>query len=409
MSNPTTILLLLKRVDCVDGVASYLESLVNGLRSVGDRVVIVSGEVTTPDGSEVRQRSIAAAVQEWIVLDGLRPSRPKLAHIRAILAAIKRHGVESVSPQGFASLPLGALVARLARLPVVTNYHPSLHGNQLAAMTGQRPRSQILAYRALDALFRPERYIALSHEIALLFQNEIRIAPARIHEQVLGVETDFYRAPTEAERQAARARFGLGESTIAAVLPGRLNLSKGHDLVAAAVRQLRREQPGLDIVCLFPGGGDQRRTIEANILPDRTDAALFRFLGFVERDVLRDAYWASDIVLLPSRMEGFGLVVAEAMCCGTIAIRTPSGGWQDQVIEGQTGYIVPFNDAAALAAAIAKVAASPDREAMRQAAMRHASGKFAMSRMISGTSSLYRSLAASRSLRDGAVSSRFAR
>ena len=409
MSGPTTILLLLKRVDCVDGVASYLESLVVGLRSVGDRVVIVSGEVTTPDGSEARRQSIAAAALEWIVLDDLRPSRPRLSHIRTILAVMKRHGVESVSPQGFTIMPLGALIGRLTRRPVIMNYHPSLHGDAIQAMTGQRPRKQVLAYRVLDLLFRPNRYIALSHEITLLFQNQVRIAPSRIHEQVLGVETDFYRPPSEAERRAARARFSLGEGTLATVLPGRLNLSKGHDLVAAAVRQLRREKPGLDIVCLFPGGGDQRQKIEASILPDQSDAETFRFLGFVERDVLRDAYWASDIVLLPSRMEGFGLVVAEAMCCGTIAIRTPSGGWQDQVIEGKTGTIVPFNDPGALAAAIEKVATSPDRAAMREAATRHATQKFAMSRMISGTSALYRGLAAGRAARSGAVSSRLAR
>ena len=409
MSEPTAVLLLLKRVDCVDGVASYLDSLVNGLRSVGDRIVIVSGPVTTPDGSAARRHSIANAAAEWIVLDDLRPSRPKLRHIRTILAAVKRHRVQSVSPQGFSMMPLGALVGRLTGCPVVTNYHPSLHGSEVAAMTGQRPRGQVLAYRMLDALCRPDRYIALSHEISLLFQNQIRIAPARIHEQVLGVETDFYRAPSEAERRSARARFGLRDGALATVLPGRLNLSKGHDLVAAAVRQLRREQPELDIVCLFPGGGDQRQAIEASILPDGTDADVFRFLGYVERDVLRDAYWASDIVLLPSRMEGFGLVVAEAMCCGTIAIRTPSGGWQDQVIEGKTGTVVPFNDAGALAAAIAKLATAPNRAQMREAAMRHASQKFAMSRMISGTSALYRGLAARRHASGGAVTSPLAR
>ncbi len=409
MSAPTTILLLLKRVDCVDGVASYLDSLVNGLRSVGDRIVIVSGPVTTPDGSAARRHSIASAALEWIVLEDLRPSRPKLAHVRTILSAIKRHEVQSVSPQGFSMVPLAALVGRLTGRPVVANYHPSLHGSEVAAMTGQRPRSQVLAYRTLDTLFRPNRYIALSHEISLLFQNELRIAPGRIHEQVLGVETDFYRAPSEAERRNARERFGLRESALATVLPGRLNLSKGHDLVAAAVRQLRREQPELEIVCLFPGGGDQRQAIEASILPDRSDADTFRFLGYVERDMLRDAYWASDIVLLPSRMEGFGLVVAEAMCCGTIAIRTPSGGWQDQVIEGKTGYVVPFNDSAALAGAIAKVATAPNRAEMREAAMRHASQKFAMSRMISGTSALYRGLAAGRHASGGAISSPLAR
>ena len=38
MSTPVTIMLLLKRVDCIDGVASYLETLITGLREVGGAV-----------------------------------------------------------------------------------------------------------------------------------------------------------------------------------------------------------------------------------------------------------------------------------------------------------------------------------------------------------------------------------
>jgi glycosyltransferase involved in cell wall biosynthesis len=87
------------------------------------------------------------------------------------------------------------------------------------------------------------------------------------------------------------------------------------------------------------------------------------------------------------------------MCCGAIVIRTPSSGWQDQVIEGRTGYVIPFNDPAALAGAIERVADSPDRAAMRKAAIRLASTKFAKSTMIRGTSALYREMAAAKRLR----------
>ena len=79
------------------------------------------------------------------------------------------------------------------------------------------------------------------------------------------------------------------------------------------------------------------------------------------------------------------------------------------MIEAKTGYVVPFNDSAALASAIAKVAAAPNRDEMRQAAMRHASQKFAMSRMISGTSALYRGLAGRRHASGGTISSPLAR
>ncbi len=393
MSQPATILLLLKRVDCVDGVAAYLETLLTGLREAGDRVVIVSGDVTTPDGSEGRRRAIEAASLGWLVLDGFSASRPVLRHLRQIRALIRQHDVDVVSPQGFSVLPVATLLGLLSGRRVVANYHPSLHGDQAAAMTGRRSRRERLSYRALAAICRPERFIALSRDIARFFRDECGIAPARIHEQVLGVETGFYRAPTDQERRDARARFGLDERALVCVLPGRMNLSKGHDVAVAALRALRQRRPDLGAVCLFPGGGDQRQRIEAEALRDDADRETFRFLGFVSRDVLRDAYWAADIVLLPSRMEGFGLVVAEAMCCGAIAIRTPSGGWQDQVIEGRTGTVVPYNDPPALAAAIERIADHPDRAAMRDEVMAYASEKFAKSRMIEGTSALYRQVA----------------
>lgn len=181
-----------------------------------------------------------------------------------------------------------------------------------------------------------------------------------------------------------------------AVLPGRVNLSKGHDLTVAAVRLLRDRRPDMPVICLFPGGGNQREEVEAAAIHDDADRRAFRFLGFVSQDIMRDTYWAADIVLLPSRMEGFGLVVAEAMCCGAIVIRTPSGGWQDQVVEGVTGHMVPFNDADALALAIATVFDNPARAAMREAAIAHASGQFSKHAMVSGTSKLYRDMASKR-------------
>jgi glycosyltransferase involved in cell wall biosynthesis len=221
----------------------------------------------------------------------------------------------------------------------------------------------------------------------------------------MGVDTDFYRAPSDAERQAARSHLELDPDSLVTVLPARMNTSKGHDIAAAAFRLVRQRRPASRPVCLFAGAGDQRDAIEADVLRDDADRATFRFLGFVDRTRLRDAYWASDIVLLPSRIEGFGLVVAEAMCCGAIVIRTPSGGWQDQVIEGETGFMVPFDDPAALATAIEKVLDAPDRATMRANAIQVASTSFARAAMIAGTSALYREEAARTRARRGRISS----
>ena len=387
MTGPMTIMLLLKRVDCNDGVAAYIESLIRGLAEIGDRVVVVSGEVTTLFGSESRRRSIEAVALDWAVLDGLERARPTIANLRVVLSLIRRYRVDVLSPQGFQVLPLSALCGRMTGTPLVANFH------LLQASLSARQR---IAYRLISTVFPADRYLAMAPDIAGFFRDQCGISKSRIHEQPLGVDTTFFRAPTRDDRLKARARFGIPEATLAGVLPGRMNRSKGHDLSAAAFRGLRVRRSEIATVCLFVGSGDERDRIEAEILRDDTDRDMFRFLGFVDRQTMRDVYWAADIVVLPSRLEGFPLVVCEAMCCGAIVIRTPSSGWEEQVIPGRTGYMVPFDDPAALADAIEAVADHPDRESMREAAMRLASTRFSRRLMVDGTSAVYRTAAAAR-------------
>ena len=385
MTSPMTIMLLLKRVDCNDGVAAYVESLIAGLAEIGDRVVVVSGEVTTLFGSEARRRSIEGLALDWAVLDGLDRAQPTVANLRAVLSLIRRHRVDLLSPQGFQVLPLSAICGRLSGTPLVANFH---------LLQGKLSLRQRIAYRLIPTVFPADRYLAMSRDIASFFRDRCGISRSRIHEQSLGVDTTFFRAPTGDERRQARARFGILDTTLVGVLPGRMNRSKGHDLAAFAFRRLLVRRPEIATVCLFVGGGDERDRSEAEILRDDADRAIFRFLGFVDRQIMRDAYWAADIVLLPSRMEGFPLVVCEAMCCGAIVIRTPSSGWEEQVIEGTTGYVVPFDDPEALADAIEAVVDRPDRRSMHEAAMRLASTRFSRTAMVEGTAALYRTAAA---------------
>lgn len=212
MDNPATILILLRRVDCVDGVSAYLETAITGLREAGDRVVLISGPVTTPDGSEAHRRTIEAAVVEWVVLPDLVGGLPSLASIRRIRTAIRSHDVDVISPQGFASLPLGSLLGRLTGRAVVANYLPSIHGAQVAAMTGQHSLKERLAFHGLATVFPPDRFIAMSSEIVTFFQDVCRVPAARIHKQVLGVDTDYYRPPARTSGSGRGSSSGWGTS-----------------------------------------------------------------------------------------------------------------------------------------------------------------------------------------------------
>src|SRR5258708_40246273 len=74
--------------------------------------------------------------------------------------------------------------------------------------------------------------------------------------------------------------------------------------------------------------------------------------GWHDHDELPDIFAASDVVVLPSVREQFGLVLVEGMACGLPAIAVAAHGPGEIVTDGQTGWLVPPDDEGALAAAL---------------------------------------------------------
>jgi glycosyltransferase involved in cell wall biosynthesis len=82
-------------------------------------------------------------------------------------------------------------------------------------------------------------------------------------------------------------------------------------------------------------------------------ASRIRFLGFVNQSGLPDTYAASDILVLPSEYEPFGVVVNEAMLCRCpVIVSDRVGARFDLVKEGETGYVFPCGDIDALASVL---------------------------------------------------------
>lgn len=87
--------------------------------------------------------------------------------------------------------------------------------------------------------------------------------------------------------------------------------------------------------------------------------------GWHAHDALADAINASDLLVLPSRSEAFGLVLAEAMACGIPVIASAAQGPSRIVDDGETGWLVPVDDEDALAAALT-AAVTDDAERARR-------------------------------------------
>ncbi len=153
----------------------------------------------------------------------------------------------------------------------------------------------------------------------------------------------------------------------------RLTQQKGIDVAVKALSFLPD-----DVVLVVLGEGPQRSLLEAPrvYLPGRVpDVAAW----------LRRA----SVYVQPSRWEGFGLGVLEAMVCGLPVVATNVSSLPELVADGTTGILIPPDDPSALADAIGRALAEPGLGAAGLERARH---EFSVARMADRTAALYQAL-----------------
>jgi glycosyltransferase involved in cell wall biosynthesis len=176
--------------------------------------------------------------------------------------------------------------------------------------------------------------VALSpDEVAALRRAYGRIRPP-IEVIGNGVDTDVFRPPTAGQRRSARATFALDDEARVALFIGHEFGRKGVDLAIEALVDA-------PTVLLLVAGGETPESIawaravaegfgvseRVLLLGPRTDLALFLA--------------ASDMFVLPSRYEPYGLVVLEALASGLPVISTPVGCAPEVIERGVNGFLVP--------------------------------------------------------------------
>jgi glycosyltransferase involved in cell wall biosynthesis len=116
---------------------------------------------------------------------------------------------------------------------------------------------------------------------------------------------------------------------------GRLSRQKGYDLLFEALSKLKKT--GIGFKLLLAGDGE----LKEEILQQASETGLLDhivFLGFMEN--IKPLLDASDIFLLPSRWEGFGYVLVEAMACRKPVIAFHTSSNPEIVADGETGFLV---------------------------------------------------------------------
>ncbi len=191
--------------------------------------------------------------------------------------------------------------------------------------------------------------------------------------------------PTDAERARAREEFGIPSERFVAGYLARTSIAKGVGVFCDAARTGGQTH----VLWTVAGSGDR-----ADVARDANLANL-RYIGFTERS---DAYRAAiDCYVQASYVEGLSLSLLEAMRAGLPIVATDAGSTSVAIRDGIEGLIVPPGDAAAIAAAVRRVA--DDAELARRfgaAARERFVSTFSIARQVDAFGDIYAAAIATR-------------
>jgi len=179
------------------------------------------------------------------------------------------------------------------------------------------------------------------------------VAPEKVHAVPLGADLQLFTPDGPRPPWAP----GPADDAVTFLFAGASIHRKGFDLLVTAFDRVRRGAPSARLRIVGPGG-DSAHLVGRRTVSDGGDSIEVR--GAVPQDELATELRGADCLVLPSRNDSFGMVVAEALACGTPVIVSEMVGAKDLVEEGVSGWIVPTEDADALAASMLRCARDPE-------------------------------------------------
>jgi len=146
----------------------------------------------------------------------------------------------------------------------------------------------------------------------------------------------------------------------------------------------------LNYKCLIAGEGKDKQKLQALVARYGLGEKVV-FCGFQAN--IPALMKASDVILLPSHREPFGLSILEGMFAGKPLLVSSSGGIPEIVTNDREGIVFPARDVAALAKAIVLLVEDPAlRHRLGEEAYRTANRRFLLSKMIDDTEAYYREI-----------------
>jgi glycosyltransferase involved in cell wall biosynthesis len=161
-----------------------------------------------------------------------------------------------------------------------------------------------------------------------------------------GIDTNIFY-PSDDERKRVRAEWGIGEGQKVIGNVARFDPIKNHPSFLKAAARIAAQRPDVRFVCAGHGEASYLEQLKEQT---RALGIEDRVLWLQARSDVRGLYNAIDVFCSSSLSEGFPNVIGEAMACGRQCVVTDVG--DSALVVGETGIVVPSNDAEKLAAGL---------------------------------------------------------
>ena len=259
-------------------------------------------------------------------------------------------------PMGLVALA----IARVLNLPISGTYHTAIpqYANHL---TGDQTVEEIVwrytlwYYDQMNNVYVPSSDTADELSQKGITQDKLRNYPR-------GIDLAAFN-PTHRNGYYRRTA-NLDDSVTKLLYVGRISREKNLDVLAEAFKTLCRKYNNLHLVIV--GDGPYRKEIQKDLASYPAT-----FTGTLDGNDLSQAYASADLFVFPSSTDTFGNVILEAQASGLPVVVTDSGGPRENMIHGETGIVVPRQDARALCQAVSSLLDNPKKlENMGRAARR---------------------------------------
>jgi glycosyltransferase involved in cell wall biosynthesis len=348
------------------GGQNQVLTTVMGLRSLGHRTLLVAHS----DG-ELRRRA-----EEGLDVLSLAP-RTEMDltaawRLSRILKRLKPDVVHAHDPHGVAMAGLAlSMSTQLAKPPLVAARRVDFHlrGNSLSRWK----------YRQVDC------FICASEAIRqMLIGDGVPAARAVTVHEGIDIERVDGAAPARLHEELWLPHHAPIVGNVAALVP-----HKGQRHLIEAARLVLPHVP--DARFIIAGDGELRPSLERQIQEHHLEKHVL-LVGF-RSDVL-SLHKAFDIFVMSSVTEGLGTSLLDAMAAAKPVVATATGGIPEVVVDGETGFLVPPRDPAAMAAAIVRLLKDDAvRSRMGEAGRARACTLFSAERMVQETHRVYQRVA----------------